>query len=272
MHISIKTSSGETNTFEVEPWLTIGGVKILLNVHSKLVKGIWAPPDDYVLGFAGRRLEDNYTLSDCGIQDEDIVEVESRYPSGIRVVAPSYCEEVGSPWNKEIENLLTCCICTTRYSEPKVLPCQHTFCLQCLEMCVRFHIISQSEKLICPICRVEHSIPSEGVQAFPSNYTIIDLLNNPALVAQTSENEKSQNDGGMQIFVKTLTGKTIALDVQPSDSVETLKKHIYDREGIQPVEQILICNGRSLQNGKPLSFYGIQHESTVHLTARCVGG
>nr|CDJ97835.1 Ubiquitin and Zinc finger domain containing protein [Haemonchus contortus] len=246
MHISIKTSSGETNTFEVEPWLTIGGVKILLNVHSKLVKGTWAPPDDYVLGFAGRRLEDNYTLSDCGIEDEDIVEVESRYPSGIRVVAPSYCEEVGSPWNKEIENLLTCCICTTRYSEPKVLPCQHTFCLQCLEI---INTIS-----------------------FQSNYTIIDLLNNPALVAQTSENEKSQNDGGMQIFVKTLTGKTIALDVQPSDSVETLKKHIYDREGIQPVEQILICNGRSLQNGKPLSFYGIQHESTVHLTARCVGG
>ncbi|XGW26653.1 hypothetical protein V3C99_007340 [Haemonchus contortus] len=268
MHISIKTSSGETNTFEVEPWLTIGGVKILLNVHSKLVKGIWAPPDDYVLGFAGRRLEDNYTLSDCGIQDEDIVEVESRYPSGIRVVAPSYCEEVGSPWNKEIENLLTCCICTTRYSEPKVLPCQHTFCLQCLE------IRSTGLPSKCEFTLNQRMFPFTSINtiSFQSNYTIIDLLNNPALVAQTSENEKSQNDGGMQIFVKTLTGKTIALDVQPSDSVETLKKHIYDREGIQPVEQILICNGRSLQNGKPLSFYGIQHESTVHLTARCVGG
>ncbi|XGW30210.1 hypothetical protein V3C99_009306, partial [Haemonchus contortus] len=56
------------------------------------------------------------------------------------------------------------CICTERYRQPKVLPCQHTFCLQCLEM---FAIISQSAKLICPICRAKHSIPSEGVQTFP---------------------------------------------------------------------------------------------------------
>nr|CDJ94147.1 Ubiquitin domain containing protein [Haemonchus contortus] len=68
------------------------------------------------------------------------------------------------------------------------------------------------------------------------------------------------------------TLKTINLNVQPSDSVKTLKERIFDREGIRPPEQILICNGKPLQNGKPLSFYGIQNESTGHLTARCVGG
>jgi len=177
--------------------------------------------------------------------------------------------------NSSYENQgLQCGVCLNNYKShgsrvPHVLPCGHSLCGAC---------ISQLNPRTCPFDRM--NLPSND---FPRNFTIISLLDNsqPSITAGSSTTEILSNSvsrptteiqGRIQVFVKTLTGLTIAFDVAPYDTVLSLKQKIMERQGVPVSQQRLVFSAKQLADSRTLRDNGISNSSTIHLITRMLGG